>query len=193
MEVQGESLVTRDVDRMIPAHASLLQRSGGTDSSHNVASGQIPPVPSFSSAIHAPKKQYACRNTHSYPVQMQKMENRVTRKCTEVQSGMTPSMMEMKRWKISREIREKMQEKQKLKQECEQLLASVEKRIAKLSIELQKYQVQPAILVSQFQKEFEMYSVQICKLDENIKKLNQRIDCIAPSIGNGVPCKDISS
>ena len=72
-----------------------------------------------------------------------------------------------------------MQEKQKLKQEREQLLTSVEERIAKLFIELQKYQVQPAILVSQFQKEFEMYSVQICKLDENIKKLNQElIACI---------------
>ena len=175
VEVQGESLVTRDEDRMMQAHASSLQLSDGTDSSHNVASGQIPLVPASSSAIHAPKKQYACSNTHSYPVQMQKMENRVTEKCTEVQSGMAPSMMEVKRWEIRREIRAKMQEKQKLKQEREQLLASVEERIAKLSIELQKYQVQLAILVLQFQKEFEMCSVQICKLDDNIKKLNQEL------------------
>ena len=56
VEVQGESLVTRDEDRMMQAHASSLQRSDGTDSSHNVASGQIPPVPASSSAIHAPKK-----------------------------------------------------------------------------------------------------------------------------------------
>ena len=37
VEVQGESLVTRDEDRMIQAHASLLQRSDGTDSSYNVS------------------------------------------------------------------------------------------------------------------------------------------------------------
>ena len=136
MEVQGESLVTRDEDQMIQAHASSLQRSDGTDSSHNVSSGQIPLVPASSSAIHAPKKQYACSNTHSYPVQMQKMESSVTEKCTEVQSGMTPSMLEMKRWEIRKEIRAKMQEKQKLNQEREQLIASVEERITKLSIEL---------------------------------------------------------
>ena len=141
VEVQGESLVTRDEYRMIQAHASLLQCSDGTDSSHNVAGGQIPPVLASSSAIYAPKKQYACSNTHSYPVQMQKMENRVTEKCTKVQSGITPSMLEVKRWEIRREIRAKMQEKQKLKQEREQLLASVEERIARLSVELQKYQV----------------------------------------------------
>ena len=114
---------------MIQAHASSLQRSDGTDSSHNVASGQIPPVPASSCAIHAPKKQYACSSTHSYPVQMQKMESRVTEKCTEVQSGMTPSMLEVKRWEMRGEIRAKIQEKQKLKQRCEQLLAS-EERIA---------------------------------------------------------------
>ena len=173
VEVQGESLVTRDEDRMIQAHASLLQRSDGADSSHDVASGQIPPVPASSSAIHAPRKQYACSNTHSYPVQMQKMESSVTEKCIEVHSGMTPSVLEVKRWEIRRKIRANMQGKEKLKQEREQLLASVEERIAKLSVELQKYQIQPAMLVSQFQKEFEMYSIQICKLDENIKKLNQ--------------------
>ena len=72
VEVQDESLVARDEDRMIQAHASSLQRSDGTNSSHNVASGQIPPVPASSNAIHAPKKQYACSNTYSYPVQMQK-------------------------------------------------------------------------------------------------------------------------
>ena len=176
--VQGESLVTRDEDRMTQAHASFLQRSDGTDLSHNVASGQIPPVPASSSAIHTPKKQYACSNTHSYLVQMQKMESSVTEKCTEVHSGMTPSILEVKRWEMRREIRAKMQEKQKLKQEREQLLASVENRIAKLFVELQKYQVQPAILVSQFQKEFEMYSVQISKLDENIKKLNQELTAL---------------
>ena len=189
VEVQSESLVTRDEDRMIQAHASSLQRSDGTDSSHSIASGQIPPIPASSSAIHIPKKQYACSDTHSYPVQMQKMDSSVTEKCTEVHRGMTPSMREVKRWEIGREIRAKMQEKQKLKQEREQLLASVEERIAKLSVELQKYQVQLAILVSQFQKEFEMYSGQICKLDENIKKLNQKLTALHQALEMEFPIR----
>ena len=98
-------------------------------------------------------------------------------------------MLEVKQWEIRRKIRAKMQEKHKLKQEREQLLVGVEERIAKLSVELQKYQIQPAILVSQFQIEFEMYSVQICKLDENIKKLNQELTALHQALEMEFPVR----